>query len=959
MSKTKKILSRISLAVIILFALLFFSKVDNTYAGSNILINSIYITDFEEPVAGNKPDTEFSTSWYRYVENSHNYEGALENAVVFDGFYETSDGITWTKMESSATYKTNCMYKMCFNAQSGYELHEDYSTTAYFGNSRSGKHVSCRNKNHGFFIMDYQNIEIDKTTEFKIEKLANRSFYDENRYCKKGFKFIPSADGDYTIRVSGGKYENIVYIEGKDFSVAPTGENITAQYSLKKGETYYFMVQHAQASPDKLTEDQNLSITISRPIVDATGKYNYFTEGDKAIILKYLGSDLTINIPSKLDGNTVTEIGQGAFARLNLVSVNIPSSVVSLGDMAFYGDSDLKNIMGGTGIKEIGVYAFNSCTSLVEFPEFPSLENMSYDAIWGCLELKTVYLGKNVKDISGLHFISSFCIEKIIVNKDNPVYYSDKGILFKRGTTGNGDELVYYPAGKETSGYQTPANISSIGAYAFAYNEHIKYLLITSNVTYIKGNAISIKTNIDNMTVLGNPDYDINSKSDFSYSSYTSAHIKEIHAPSGSEILKLKNTSNVDGIIDNYQALCSGLCRNESEKTLETPSFSHIFSKAYVCSDCWGLTRIESYGPYDFKLKDDIYEYPFTGGEVKPVVVIDGLTENTDYRLEYSSNRSVGTAKVNVVGMGIFNGVAPYTINYEIYDPAKVISYTATGYEGFYDGKDHSLLVTSSTSGVTIEYSLDGKRYSEAKPLFSDIGEYTVYYKLSCKGSKTVYGNVKIIIKNKASEVKEFTVGDFTYKVNSDNTSVTVSAYKGNAKTVTISKTISYQGKEYNISALGDKLLYKNKKITKLTIGNNVQTIGKSAFASCTKLKTVKLGSAVTSVSSSAFSGCKSLTSLTLNSKLQTIGKKAFYGCSGLTKVTIPSKVTKIGDSAFEKCSKLKNVTIKTTKLTSKNVGAKAFKSLSKSVKVKVPKKQKAKYIKFLVKKGLKKNQIK
>ena len=99
------------------------------------------------------------------------------------------------------------------------------------------------------------------------------------------------------------------------------------------------------------------------------------------------------------------------------------------------------------------------------------------------------------------------------------------------------------------------------------------------------------------------------------------------------------------------------------------------------------------------------------------------------------------------------------------------------------------------------------------------------------------------------------------------------------------------------------------------------------------KLKTLKIGAAVT-----------------------TIGDKAFYKCTALTKVTIPSKVSKIGKSAFYGCKKLKDITIKTTKLTSKKVGSKAFKGTPKKAKVKVPKKSLKAYKKFLVKKGISKN---
>ncbi len=147
---------------------------------------------------------------------------------------------------------------------------------------------------------------------------------------------------------------------------------------------------------------------------------------------------------------------------------------------------------------------------------------------------------------------------------------------------------------------------------------------------------------------------------------------------------------------------------------------------------------------------------------------------------------------------------------------------------------------------------------------------------------------------------------------------------------VTIPDIVTIDGITYKVTAIEANAFKNNKKITKVTIGKYVTTIGKNAFMGCNKLKNVKLGASLT-----------------------TIGDKAFYKCTALTKVTIPSKVSKIGKSAFYGCKKLKTITIKTTKLTSKTVGSKAFKGTPKDAKVKVPRKSLKDYKKFLVKKGI------
>ena len=69
--------------------------------------------------------------------------------------------------------------------------------------------------------------------------------------------------------------------------------------------------------------------------------------------------------------------------------------------------------------------------------------------------------------------------------------------------------------------------------------------------------------------------------------------------------------------------------------------------------------------------------------------------------------------------------------------------------------------------------------------------------------------------------------------------------------------------------------------------------------------------------------------------------------------VVIPSTVRKIGKEAFAKCKNLKKITIKTTYLSSKKVGANAFKGIHAKATIKVPKKQKKAYQKLFKARGI------
>ena len=61
------------------------------------------------------------------------------------------------------------------------------------------------------------------------------------------------------------------------------------------------------------------------------------------------------------------------------------------------------------------------------------------------------------------------------------------------------------------------------------------------------------------------------------------------------------------------------------------------------------------------------------------------------------------------------------------------------------------------------------------------------------------------------------------------------------------------------------------------------------------------------------FIGCSKLTSVTIGNSVTTIGVYAFYNCTALTSVTIAPGVTKITANAFDGCSSLKEISFKGT----------------------------------------------
>lgn len=99
---------------------------------------------------------------------------------------------------------------------------------------------------------------------------------------------------------------------------------------------------------------------------------------------------------------------------------------------------------------------------------------------------------------------------------------------------------------------------------------------------------------------------------------------------------------------------------------------------------------------------------------------------------------------------------------------------------------------------------------------------------------------------------------------------------------ITIPGSVTFMGKNYNVTAIGDEAFY-NVPIGSVTLTSNLVTIGANAFAG-TVIKAVDIPSCVTTIGDGAFS-TNDLKDVLLGSGVQTIGSKAFSS-SSLTLVT-------------------------------------------------------------------------
>ena len=183
----------------------------------------------------------------------------------------------------------------------------------------------------------------------------------------------------------------------------------------------------------------------------------------------------------------------------------------------------------------------------------------------------------------------------------------------------------------------------------------------------------------------------------------------------------------------------------------------------------------------------------------------------------------------------------------------------------------------------------------------------------------------------------DFDIDGIYYNITSSDektVEVTYYLYDKYSGDVIIPATVTNEGIEYRVTAIGNSAFSWCYDLTSVTIGNNVTTISDESFMECTDLEKFKgkftssdnrclivndrlvafaqsglseytIPEGVTTIGDWAFGGCRGLTSVTIPNSVTTIGERAFVACENLTSVTIPESVTSIGYNAFRGCTGL------------------------------------------------------
>lgn len=204
------------------------------------------------------------------------------------------------------------------------------------------------------------------------------------------------------------------------------------------------------------------------------GEFEYVDGSEKgtAVITDYLGESKNVVIPKRLRGKKVTIIGESAFKKTDIESIEIGNNVTVVEKNAFNGCQSLKTVKLCEGVRSVGENAFIECKALETVTVPSTLEKLGDGA----------FIETAIKEID-------FSNNDYFTLKDSIIYSKDMTEL-----------VMVLPTAKVTE-YVCPDTLTDIHSLAFNNHAELKSFKFNEKITKVNQGVFANCTGLEKLTL--------------------------------------------------------------------------------------------------------------------------------------------------------------------------------------------------------------------------------------------------------------------------------------------------------------------------------------------------------------------------------------------------------------------------------------------------------------------------
>lgn len=621
--------------------------------------------------------------------------------------------------------------------------------------------------------------------------------------------------------------------------------------------------------------------------------YEAFEEentGDEIIrILRYKGDATDVIVPSSIEGISVGEIGEYAFAlkpdgnewsacaaqnvvlpdsiyyieglaffnNKNLISVTLPTRITQIRDQTFFGCSALEEVRIPSNVTGIGNGAFACCESLRKITFGANVEYIDADAFAYCICLESVIFPEKVNYIGGGAFANCQALQSVIFQSSSCPDSTATSVIITGGL----------PIGSTSA---PSSSVSMAGPFYGCPNAQ----------GYIPHALGSTGWDLWDEDAQGLP---IAGRIDIGNNEYTHQGNKYSFALDDTLTLVSFDYSN-NGHAQTFPAQIEGY-----PVTSIGPQAFDIGSSQFTYLEIpQSITNISSSA---FAKAEYLEKITFKG---------DPPTVGRDAFKGVGSSCSINISADNsgiweVPASGTWNGL-PFTSESLFAHSYGVI----TKYRGT---SDSVVKVPSKIEGYTVTSIADGAFQDN-----TSIQSVTLPSSITTIGNNAFKGCTRLQTISLPSGITE--IGGYAFS----ETAITSMVFPSGL--ISVGSNVFENCKNLvsvsNVIFLNDCLFLGCSALREVSLGIDIQSIPDSCFAGCFSLQSISLPSSISNIGYESFRGCVSLKDISIPEWVFSIGTGAFRGCVALIKVKITSEGSNlfIFPRAFSGCSSLEKVEI-------------------------------------------------